>query len=169
MLNIRQCHTEEDFNFLKNLMINSAGIKEIFENNSDRLASASIITLVEEDNIPIGFIYVTHEFSDNRIGFLDMGLISSKRGYGHGKKALDIFNYKTRDLDMFFVAETKKENMIANRVLSNYKHLYNKDDLCFYLVNKSIEELKEEGLYDELIDHLNSDRVSSKNSIKRLY
>lgn len=169
MLKIRQCVKAEDYNFIKNIMASGTGIKEIFENSNDRLASASIITLVEKDEKPIGFIYVTHELSDNRIGFVDMGLISTNRGYGHGKEALDIFIHKTKDFDMFFVAETKKENVVANRILSNYEHIYDKDDLCFYLINKSLEELKEEGLYDELIDHLNSDRISSKDSIKRLY
>ena len=169
MLNVRECYTDEDYNFIKNIMASGTGIKEIFENSRDRLASASIITLVEKDEKPIGFIYVTHELSDNRIGFVDMGLISTNRGYGYGKESLDIFIHKTRNFDIFFIAETKKENTIANRILSNYEHVYDKDDICFYLVNKNLEELKEEGLYEELIDHLNSDRISSKDSIKRLY
>ena len=169
MIDVRECATDEEYFWIRDLMNNSMGIKEIFKNNGDRLASASIITIVEKDEKPIGFIYVTHEFSDNKIGFIDMGIISSNRGYGYGKEALDIFINKTRDLDMFFVAETKKENVAANRILSDYEHVYDKDNLCFYLVNRSLEELKGKGLYDELIDHLNSDRISSKDLIKHLY
>ena len=169
MLEIRKCTTKEEYEWIVEQMENNSGIKEVFKYNIDRLKSSSIATIVAYNGLPIGFIYIAHELSDERIGFIDMGIVSNKRGYGFGKAALDIFIYKTRNSNMFFVAETKDDNYVAKRILSNYQHIYDKDNLCFYLVNNSIEKFEEEGLYDKLVDHLNSERISSKDLVKKLY
>lgn len=169
MLDVRECTTTDEYNWIIEKMESEKGIKDVFKYNTDRLKSSSIATIVAYNDFPIGFIYIAHELSDERIGFIDMGIVNSNRGYGFGKKALDIFIYKTRNSDMFFIAETKNDNYAAKRILSNYEHIYDKDNLCFYLVNNSIEKFKQEGLYDKLIDHLNSERISSKNLVKTLY
>ena len=168
MINIRQCDNE-DVNWIKNLIIRDKDINEIFKYSNNRLASASIITLIYDDDIPIGFIYVAHEFPDERIGFVDMGIVSSRRGYGYGEIAMNIFLDKIKNIDMFLIAETKENNVVANRSLNKYEHIYDKDDLSFYLLNRNLEELKNEGLYDKLIDHINSERLSSKDLVKNLY
>ena len=169
MLDVRECTTTDEYNWIINKMENNSGIKEVFRYNIDRLKSSSVATLVLQDNIPIGFIYIAHEMPDEEIGFIDMAIVNNKTGYGYGKDALDIFLNKAKNIDMFLIAETKKENEIAKRSLSKYKCIYEKEDSDFYLLNRSLEELKEEGLYEELINHLNSKRLSSKDVVKSLY
>lgn len=169
MINIRTCTTKKEYDWIEEQMENSVGIKEVFEYNANRLKTSSVATLVFDNNIPIGFIYIAHEMPDEKIGFIDMGIINNKIGNGYGKQALDIFLNKTKNIDMFLIAETKKENEIAKRSLSKYECIYQKDDSDFYLLNRSLEELKEEGLYEELTNHLNSNRISSKDMVKSLY
>ena len=169
MLDVRQCITKEDYDWIINKMEHGLGIREVFKDNTDRLKSSSIAAIITCDELPIGFIYVAHELSDERIGFVDMGIVSDKRGYGYGEQAMDIFLDKTKNIDMFLIAETKENNGITKRSLSKYDCIYKKEDLNFYLLNRSLEELRETGLYEQLIDHLNSKRLSSKDLIKSLY
>ena len=169
MLDVRVCTTTDEYNWIINKMENNSGIKEVFRYNIDRLKSSSVATLVLQDNIPIGFIYIAHEMPDEEIGFIDMAIVNNKTGYGYGKDALDIFLNKVKNIDMFLIAETKKENEIAKRSLSKYKCIYEKEDSFFYLLNRSLKELKEEGLYEKLTNHLNSNRISSKDMVKSLY
>ena len=98
MVEIRKCTTKEEYDWIVGQMENNSGIKEVFKYNIDRLKSSSIATIVTYNSIPIGFIYIAHEFSDERIGFVDMGIISDKRGYGYGKEALDMFLNKTKNI-----------------------------------------------------------------------
>ncbi len=169
MLDVVECTTTDDYNWIINKMENNAGIKEVFKYNIDRLKSSSVTTIVTYNNRPIGFIYITHELSDERIGFVDMGIINTKRGYGFGKKALNIFINKTKNLDIFLISETRKDNIVARKILTHYDNIYEKNDLDFYLINHSLEELKDVGLYEQLINHLNSNRISSKALVKSLY
>lgn len=169
MINIRPCTTKKEYDWIEEQMENSVGIKEVFEYNANRLKTSSVATLVFDNNIPIGFIYIAHEMPDERIGFIDMAIINNKIGNGYGKQALDIFLNKTRNIDIFLIAETKKENEIAKKSLNKYECIYKNKDSFFYLLNRSLEELKEEGLYEELINHLNSKRLSSKDVVKSLY
>lgn len=169
MIIIRPCTTKKEYDWIEEQMEKSAGIKEIFTYNIDRLKTSSVATLVLQDDVPIGFIYIAHEMPDERIGFIDMAIVNNKTGYGYGKDALDIFLNKAKNIDMFLIAETKKENEIAKRSLSKYECIYQKDDSDFYLLNRSLKELKEEGLYEELTNHLNSNRISSKDMVKSLY
>lgn len=169
MLDVKECVLKEDYDWIVEKMESGVGIKEVFKYNTDRLKTSSIATIVTYNDFPIGFIYIAHELPDERIGFVDMGIISDKRGCGYGKEALDMFLNKTKNIDMFLIAEIKEKNDIAKRSLNKYEHIYDKDDLSFYLLNRSIEELKKEGLYNKLVNHINSKRLSSKDLVKSLY
>lgn len=169
MLDVKECILKEDYDWIVEKMESGVGIKEVFKYNTDRLKTSSIATIVTYNDFPIGFIYIAHELPDERIGFVDMGIISDKRGYGYGKEALDMFLNKTKNIDMFLIAEIKEKNNVAKRSLNKYEHIYDKDDLSFYLLNRSIEELKKEGLYNKLVNHINSKRLSSKDLVKSLY
>ena len=136
----------------------------VFYDNYKRLMSSNVKTIIYRNKYPIGFLNLVDERVNGAL-FMDIFIDEEYRNRGYAALAYKDLE-KKYDKDVFIIAQTKKDNIGAN--LSLFKNgtlIKEKDDMNFYLMNKSREEeFLNSDSYDSFVSHfgLNSNKVYIK-------
>jgi RimJ/RimL family protein N-acetyltransferase len=158
---------DEVANEISEMMRNEEGIREIFENRTDRIASSEYSLLVEVDNQTIGFIDLVNE---NIRGFLfiDLGIKKSFREKGYSSIILNKLNDDLNTKE-YLIAEIKKYNVPANKTLEKIGSLIDEvDDRNFYLLQKNRESelINNTEIYERLKKHNRNGVSKPKELVK---
>lgn len=141
-----------------NMMNNIPGIKDVFYDRTDRLATSEYSMLILKDDLIIGFINLVVEKDDYHFLFIDMGIKPEYRKQGIGTHVLKEVKRKLEEIDenRFVIGETKISNKNANGCIKDIGYLLMEESgRNFYLLQKErLPEFAHNGFYKELYDHI---------------
>lgn len=155
-IKLKRAESNEDYIKIKNMMVSEPGIYEIFGNKLDRLIASPISFLILKEEEIIGFVNLVDEDVPHVL-YIDKGIIKKHRGNHYSEQANEIL-CQVMPTSYYLIGETKSNNIPANRCASKtgtliYQKEFGKGYLNFYLMNRSLEELKSDDIYPELIEH----------------
>ena len=150
----------ECFDEVLYLINNDLEISKIFKGRQDRLATSVMLSTIYHKDKLIGFANLIREKQNQNFLFLDVGIIEEYRGKHVAAQILE----ELKKTPKYIIVETKEDNLLANKSLENRTaFMFKYNDRNIYLLQKDrYNEFIENGYYDQLIEHYNTqnDRMS---------
>ena len=161
MIRLKNADDDKTTMRVTRMMKEELGIKEIFKNKTNRLASADYCCLILDDQEEVGFFSLVEEKLNKEFYFLDMGIKEKYQRQGIGAEV------KQRILNLdcigrFIIVETKEDNAKAIGSMENKNigiRLFEKKGRVFYLLQKDkIEEFIEKDGMQKLAEHIDKEK-----------
>lgn len=158
--------TDKECTIIRKMMIEENGIREIF-GNTLRLFGMDYQGLIKYNNEYIGFFLLVRERINN-IYFVDRAIKEQYRNLGIGTLIMKyiVENYPYDD---YLISETRENNKAAiSSALKVGKLILEKDELRYYLLNKSEQEFRDSGMYDKFIEYENKPKLKSYEMMRKI-
>lgn len=157
---------DKEYCIIRDMMLNEDGIKEIFSDNN-RIMNAVVGGLIKYDDEYIGFFLLVKERIDG-IYFIDRGIKKEYRGLGIGSYIMK-YIVNNNPFDKFLISETTINNNAAIKsALKVGELIYQKDDLNYYLLNKSKKDFIDSGMYDKFVEYENKPKLKSYEMMRKI-
>lgn len=157
---------DKEYCIIRDMMLKEEGIREIF-GNCNRLIDYVMAGLIKYDDEYIGFFALAKERIDN-IFFVDRGIKEEYRGMGLGTFCVKyiVDNFPRNE---FLISETTTNNIAAiTSVLKVGELIYQKDNLNYYLLNKSKRLFINSGMYDKFVEYENKPKLKSYEMMRKM-
>lgn len=136
-----------------NILSGDKEICNLFGHRWDRMFSGIYTYLITYNDKDAGFLNVLYEKDDYNFLVVDIGIKKRYRGKGIATKAMQLLREK--NIEKFIIAETKKDNLGANKSLQNTSiQVAESDQFNYYLIQKErIEEFIDKDYLEKLANH----------------
>ena len=164
-IRLESASTDEKFTIIKD-MINE-NEEPIFFGDEYRVKTSEFVSLIKKDEKNIGFIYGVKE-NNTKFLMIDIGILKKYRGKGYGTEVLK--KLQNIPYDKFFIAQVKKNNVLAvNQLQNNASYLVENNEYKYFLLQKDkLNDLKKDYPEEKLNNIFNGKSLDSRNIISQI-